>query len=52
MARAAAVSADVVGSRLGSKRNAIYKTLFDARKKLRASLQTPGYLAGNGADES
>lgn len=29
---------------LGSSRNAIYKTLFDARRKLRASLVTDGYL--------
>lgn len=29
---------------LGSNRNAIYKTLFDARRKLRAALATNGYL--------
>ena len=29
---------------LGSNRNAIYKTLFDARRKLRAALVTNGYL--------
>lgn len=30
---------------LGSNRNAIYKALFDARRKLRTSLVTNGYLA-------
>ena len=40
-------SADVVGLRLGSNRNAIYKTLFDARKKLRTSLHARGHLAGD-----
>jgi RNA polymerase sigma-70 factor (ECF subfamily) len=34
---------DVVALRLGSNRNAIYKTLFDARTKLRASLVEAGY---------
>lgn len=29
---------------LGSNRNAIYKTMFDARRKLRASLVANGYL--------
>jgi RNA polymerase sigma-70 factor (ECF subfamily) len=29
---------------LGSSRNAIYKMLFDARRKLRAALVTDGYL--------
>jgi RNA polymerase sigma-70 factor (ECF subfamily) len=43
-------SADVIGLRLGSNRNAIYKTLFDARKKLRTSLIASGHLAGTGTD--
>jgi RNA polymerase sigma-70 factor (ECF subfamily) len=30
---------------LGSSRNAIYKTMFDARRKLRAALAAKGYLA-------
>jgi RNA polymerase sigma-70 factor (ECF subfamily) len=29
---------------LGSNRNAIYKTLFDARRKLRAHLEAGGHL--------
>jgi RNA polymerase sigma-70 factor, ECF subfamily len=40
---------DAVVAELGSNRNAIYKTLFDARRKLRASLVTHGYLE---ADDS
>jgi RNA polymerase sigma-70 factor (ECF subfamily) len=35
---------DALVVELGSSRNAIYKTLFDARRKLRASLVTNGYL--------
>jgi RNA polymerase sigma-70 factor, ECF subfamily len=35
---------DAVVAEAGSNRNAIYKTLFDARRKLRASLVTNGYL--------
>ena len=31
---------------LGNNRNAIYKTLFDARGKLRAALAAKGYLEG------
>jgi RNA polymerase sigma-70 factor (ECF subfamily) len=37
------VPIDVVAMRLDSNRNAIYKTLFDARTKLRASLLEAGY---------
>jgi RNA polymerase sigma-70 factor (ECF subfamily) len=37
------VPIDVVALRLDSNRNAIYKTLFDARTKLRASLLEAGY---------
>ena len=36
---------DILVVELGSSRNAIYKTLFDARRKLRASLVSNGYLA-------
>jgi RNA polymerase sigma-70 factor (ECF subfamily) len=39
------VPLDALVAELGSNRNAIYKTLFDARRKLRASLVTNGYLA-------
>jgi RNA polymerase sigma-70 factor, ECF subfamily len=35
---------DAVATELGSNRNAIYKTLFDARRKLRAALAASGYL--------
>jgi RNA polymerase sigma-70 factor (ECF subfamily) len=35
---------DALVVELGSSRNAIYKALFDARRKLRASLVTNGYL--------
>jgi RNA polymerase sigma-70 factor (ECF subfamily) len=35
---------DALVAELGSSRNAIYKTVFDARRKLRASLVTHGYL--------
>lgn len=35
---------DVLTAELGSNRNAIYKTLFDARRKLRANLVTYGYI--------
>jgi RNA polymerase sigma-70 factor (ECF subfamily) len=35
---------DVLVGELGSNRNAIYKTLFDARRKLREVLAANGYL--------
>jgi len=35
---------DVLAGELGSSRNAIYKTMYDARRKLRASLVAHGYL--------
>jgi RNA polymerase sigma-70 factor (ECF subfamily) len=38
------VPLDALVARLGSSRNAIYKTMFDARRKLRASLVANGYL--------
>ena len=37
---------DALVAELGSSRNAIYKALFDARRKLRAALVTRGYLDG------
>jgi RNA polymerase sigma-70 factor (ECF subfamily) len=40
------VPIDVLAERLGSTRNALYKTLHDARKKLRAHLRNTGHLAG------
>ena len=38
------VPLDVLVVELGSNRNAIYKMLFDARRKLRAELVANGYL--------
>lgn len=35
---------DVLADQLGSTHNALYKVLFDARKKLRAALVSGGYL--------
>ena len=42
------VPLDALVARLGSNRNAIYKTMFDARRKLRAALAANGYLSTNG----
>ena len=38
------VPMDALAAELGSTRNAIYKTMFDARRKLRAALAANGYL--------
>jgi RNA polymerase sigma-70 factor, ECF subfamily len=38
------VPLDALAAQLGSNRNALYKTMFDARRKLRASLVADGYL--------
>jgi len=38
------VPIDVLADRLGTTRNALYKTLHDARKRLRAALAEAGYL--------
>jgi RNA polymerase sigma-70 factor (ECF subfamily) len=38
------VPLDALAVRLGSTRNALYKTMFDARRKLRAALAANGYL--------
>jgi RNA polymerase sigma-70 factor, ECF subfamily len=38
------VPLDALALRLGSNRNAIYKTMFDARRKLRAHLVANGYM--------
>jgi RNA polymerase sigma-70 factor (ECF subfamily) len=40
------VPIDVLAERLGSNRNALYKTLHDARRKLRAHLEAAGYTGG------
>jgi RNA polymerase sigma-70 factor, ECF subfamily len=42
---------DVLVAELGSSRNAIYKTLFDARRKLRSHLTAHGYLAAGRSTE-
>ena len=39
-----AVPLDTLALQLGSNRNAIYKTMFDARRKLRAALAANGYM--------
>ena len=41
------VPADAVAAELGTNRNALYKALFDARRKLRADLAANGYLAAD-----
>jgi RNA polymerase sigma-70 factor, ECF subfamily len=41
------VPLDALVAQLGSSRNALYKTMFDARRKLRASLVANGYLHEN-----
>jgi RNA polymerase sigma-70 factor (ECF subfamily) len=38
------VPVDALAIKLGTTRNALYKTLFDARRKLRANLVANGYL--------
>ena len=38
---------DALVVQLGSSRNAVYKTMFDARRKLRATLAANGYLAAS-----
>jgi RNA polymerase sigma-70 factor (ECF subfamily) len=42
------VPLDALVVRLSSSRNAIYKTLFDARRKLRVALAANGYLSAAG----
>lgn len=39
------VPIDVLAERLGATRNALYKTLHDARKRLRAHLRSTGHLS-------
>ena len=41
------VPLDALVVQLGSSRNAIYKTMFDARRKLRAALAARGHLAAS-----
>ena len=46
------VPLDTLVIELGSNRNAIYKTLFDARRKLRAALAAGGYIGDDGGRRS
>jgi RNA polymerase sigma-70 factor, ECF subfamily len=39
------IPADALAARLATSRNAVYKVMFDARRKIRACLVTDGYLA-------
>jgi len=39
------VPLDTLVIEMASNRNAIYKTMFDARRKLRAALAANGYLS-------
>lgn len=43
------VPLDALAEELGSTRNALYKTMFDARRKIRAHLVANGYLDDRGA---
>lgn len=42
---------DAVVAELGTNRNAVYKALFDARRKIRAHLVTNGYLGVTGGGD-
>jgi RNA polymerase sigma-70 factor (ECF subfamily) len=42
------VPLDEVVAELGTSRNAIYKTIFDARRRLRSALVRAGHLAPEG----
>ena len=46
------VPLDTLVIELGSNRNAIYKTLFDARRKIRAALAANGYISDDGGRRS
>jgi RNA polymerase sigma-70 factor (ECF subfamily) len=46
-----AVPLDALADRLGSARGAIYRTLFDARRELRAALVAGGYLGDTTAGQ-
>jgi RNA polymerase sigma-70 factor (ECF subfamily) len=47
-----AVPLDTLALQLGSNRNAIYKTMFDVRRKLRAALVANGYMARDTTGDS
>ena len=44
------VPMDVVVQRLGTNRNAVYKMLHDARRKVKSSLQSRGFEVGEMLD--
>lgn len=44
------VPLDALVAQLGSSRNAVYKTTFGARRKLRAALAANGYLTASAAE--
>jgi RNA polymerase sigma-70 factor, ECF subfamily len=46
------VPLDALAAELGSTRNAIYKTMFDARRKLRVALAAKGYVDDGSARRS
>lgn len=46
------VPLDAVVDQLGSTRNAVYKAMFDARRKLRSALAANGYLDGQTSGRS
>jgi RNA polymerase sigma factor (sigma-70 family) len=46
------IPTDVLADELGSTHNALYKVLFDARKKLRAALVASGHLSEHSAVRS
>jgi len=41
---------DAVAARLSLQRNAIYKVIFDARRKIRRALVANGYLEDRGVE--
>jgi RNA polymerase sigma-70 factor (ECF subfamily) len=46
------VPIDVLAAKLGTKRNAIYKNLFDARRRLRELMAAAGHPVGGGSGGS
>jgi RNA polymerase sigma-70 factor (ECF subfamily) len=42
---------DALGARLGLQRNAVYKVIFDARRKIRRALVAKGYLDDPGLEQ-
>ena len=42
---------DALAAELGVRRNAVYKVIFDARRKIRRALVANGYLAEPGLEQ-